>query len=176
MDCVEKKQMILKLTDDSDPHAKHVEQKLRLRNADCIRLDPGEFPARAQASLAYSADGKAHFTVHAGNKHVDLRDVRSVWSRRPTPSLPHDEITDKLTREYVAEECKIFMRDVWTATECFWLPAPDLVIQKAEHKALQLNIAGSLGFELPPTLFTNNPEDFLEFYQQHNGNVVSKLV
>ena len=168
--------MILILTDDSDPHADYVEQKLRLRQADSIRVDPGEFPSHAEASLTYSADGKSQFTFLAGTKRVDLRDVRSVWSRRPTPSIPDNDITDKLQREYVTEECKIFLRDVWTATECFWVPAPDLVLQKAEHKALQLRIAGSLGFELPPTLFTNNPEDFLEFYQQHNGRIVSKLV
>ena len=109
--------MILILTDDSDPHADDVEQKLRLRQADFIRLDPGEFPSHAEASLSYSADGKSQFTFHAGTKRVDLRDVRSVWSRRPTPSIPDNDITDKLTREYVAEECKIFLRDVWTATE-----------------------------------------------------------
>jgi glutathione synthase/RimK-type ligase-like ATP-grasp enzyme len=32
-----------------------------------------------------------------------------------------------------------------------------------------------LGFELPPTLVTTSPTDFLAFYQIHNGNVVSKL-
>jgi len=168
--------MILILTDESDLHADCVEQKLRLRQADFVRLDPGEFPSRAEASLKYSADGKAEFTFQAGNKQVDLSDVRSIWSRRPTPAIPDTEITDKLTREYVSDECKIFLRDIWTTTECFWVPAPDLVTQRAEHKALQLRIAASLGFELPPTLFTNSPEAFLDFYQQHNGHVISKLV
>jgi len=59
--------------------------------------------------------------------------------------------------------------------ECFWLPAALPTIRKAELKAAQLSLAGSLGFELPPTLFTNNPKDFLEFYREHNGNIVSKL-
>jgi glutathione synthase/RimK-type ligase-like ATP-grasp enzyme len=36
-------------------------------------------------------------------------------------------------------------------------------------------MAGALGFELPPTLVTNSPEDFLEFYRQHHGNIISKL-
>src|SRR5262249_179757 len=31
------------------------------------------------------------------------------------------------------------------------------------------------GFELPPTLVTNSPTDFLEFYREHNGDLISKL-
>ena len=49
------------------------------------------------------------------------------------------------------------------------------MIRQAEFKATQLKLAGALGFELPPTLFTNSPEEFLEFYRRHNGNIVSKL-
>jgi glutathione synthase/RimK-type ligase-like ATP-grasp enzyme len=59
--------------------------------------------------------------------------------------------------------------------DAFWLPGPQDVIRRAELKALQLKFAESLGFEIPPTLITNNPQDFLDFYHQHNGNVVSKL-
>jgi glutathione synthase/RimK-type ligase-like ATP-grasp enzyme len=59
--------------------------------------------------------------------------------------------------------------------ECRWVPAYPRVIHRAQLKAAQLRIAGALGFELPPTLFTNSPEEFLEFYRQHNGNIVSKL-
>ncbi len=32
-----------------------------------------------------------------------------------------------------------------------------------------------MGLELPPTLVTNCREEFLDFYGQHNGNVVGKL-
>jgi glutathione synthase/RimK-type ligase-like ATP-grasp enzyme len=49
------------------------------------------------------------------------------------------------------------------------------VIRRAELKASQLRIAAGLGFALPPTLFTNDPQEFLEFYREHNGRVVSKL-
>jgi glutathione synthase/RimK-type ligase-like ATP-grasp enzyme len=33
-----------------------------------------------------------------------------------------------------------------------------------------------MGFELPPTLITNDPDEFLDFYNQHNGNIISKLL
>jgi len=167
--------MILILTDDSDPHTDDVAEKLRQRGAEFFRFDPGQFPSNASMSLMYSVPGKMQSRLCVGNEQVDLSRVKSVWYRRPTPSVPHEEITDTLTRDYVSEECKIFMHDAWNAMDCFWLPAPQPVIRKAELKASQLKLAASLGFELPPTLFTNSPEDFQEFYCKHNGNVVSKL-
>src|SRR5262249_33476410 len=85
------------------------------------------------------------------------------------------EFTDRLTRDYLDEECRTFMNDVWHSLDCLCVPALPSVIRRAELKASQLKVAGELGFELPPTLVTNSPEEFLEFYRQHSGNIVSKL-
>jgi glutathione synthase/RimK-type ligase-like ATP-grasp enzyme len=65
--------------------------------------------------------------------------------------------------------------DAWQALDCLWLPARRHVIQQAQLKAAQLKLAAALGLEIPPTLFTNDPEAFLAFYRQHNGRIVSKL-
>ena len=50
--------MILVLTDAFDPHADHVEQKLRQRGADFVRFDPAQFPANAEVSLSYTVNGE----------------------------------------------------------------------------------------------------------------------
>lgn len=42
------------------------------------------------------------------------------------------------------------------------------------HKALHLQTAGRLGFRVPPTLVTNDPAAFLDFYREHDGHIVSK--
>ena len=167
--------MILVLTDAFDPHADHVEQKLRQRGADFVRFDPAQFPANAEVSLSYTVNGEIRSRLALGNEHVELNDLESVWYRRPAASVPHKEITDKLTRNYVKEECRMFMHNTWNSIDSLWLPAHEPVIRRAELKALQLKVAGALGFELPPTLFTNSPEDFLDFYRKHNGNIISKL-
>jgi glutathione synthase/RimK-type ligase-like ATP-grasp enzyme len=168
--------MILILTDNDDPHADDVEQRLARRGARFFRLDPGQFPSNAQLSMAFSATGQLQSILTTGNERIDLQEVTSVWYRRPTPSVAHDEITDAVARDYVTEECNKFVQDLFTSLDCFWLPAPQRVIRKAEYKASQLKLAGLIGFELPPTLFTNNPDDFLAFYQEHNGNIISKLL
>ncbi len=167
--------MILILTQLLDPHADYVGQKLQERGADFVRLNPAQFPSQAAVSLSYSSTGHARYTLRMGEESIDLNCVEAVWYRRPEPPIPHEEITDKLSRQYVEEECKTFLNDAWNSLDCLWLPASPSVIRRAELKAFQLKIAGALGFELPPTLFTNSPQDFLDFYRQHNGHIVCKL-
>jgi len=36
--------------------------------------------------------------------------------------------------------------------------------------------AGALGFELPPTLLSNSPDAFLEFYRQQNADVIAYML
>jgi glutathione synthase/RimK-type ligase-like ATP-grasp enzyme len=101
--------------------------------------------------------------------------VKAIWYRRPDPPIPHREIADPATQRMIAEECRSYIHDVWDCLDCLWVPGPPHVMQRAQTKAYQLQVAAALGFEIPPTLFTNSPEDFREFYRRHNGRIVSKL-
>jgi len=167
--------MILILTENFDSHADLVEQKLRERGADFVRFNPAQFPSQAEISLSYSPERQAQYMLRTSEGTIDLNCLKAVWYRRPQPPVPHEEITDKLTHDYLGEECITFMHDVWNSLDCLWVPAPRTVIKQAQFKASQLRVAWDVGFELPPTLFTNSPEDLLKFYGQHNGNIVSKL-
>jgi glutathione synthase/RimK-type ligase-like ATP-grasp enzyme len=167
--------VILILSEPRDEHASYVADLLRRRGADFRVFDPADFPARAEIALSYSSAGCRH-VLRAGGDELDLDRLQGVWYRRPKAPVPHAEVTDRRTRDYLAEECKTFVHDAWEALDARWLPAAPSVIRRAEPKAAQLRIAGELGFELPPTLITNSPSEFLEFYRRHNGAVVFKLV
>ena len=167
--------MILVLTEPSDPTADHVLQMLTARGAEFVRFNLADFPARSSLSIGYAPNGEMRSLLRVGEQAVDLAQLQSVWIRRPNPPVPHERIQDAAVREFVADECKAFLRDLWSALDCRWLPGPPAVIQHAQFKATHLRVAGELGLELPPTLVTNNPDEFLDFYQQHNGNIVSKL-
>ena len=56
------------------------------------------------------------------------------------------------------------------------MPGARATVLRAEQKARQLALAVELGFEIPPTLITNSPEEFLAFYREHDGRIVSKPV
>ncbi len=166
--------MILILTNHDDEHANHIARKLDERGAEVVRFNPADFPAGAEISLS-SAGGGFATTLRSGDTCIDLGRVTAAWYRRPEPPIPAPTITDPTMHRYVTEECRAFVQDLWASLRCVWLPGPPSVIREAQHKASQLRVAQELGFELPPTLVTNSPADFRDFYRQHNGNVISKL-
>jgi glutathione synthase/RimK-type ligase-like ATP-grasp enzyme len=167
--------MILILAEPLDAHANHVGQKLRERGADFVQFDCAQFPSQAELSLAFSEPGQIRYILSAREKPIDLHGLKAVWYRRPKHPAAHQEIKDEKSHHYVEEECKIVIYDAWNSLDCLWVPAHRAVLQRAQFRASQLKLAGALGFELPPTLFTNRPGDFLEFYRRHNGNIISKL-
>jgi hypothetical protein len=168
--------MLLVFTEPADVHADHVVEKLHARGADVVRFNPADFPSQAELSFEYTRGGVTRTQLRAHQRLIDLDRVSSVWWRRPELPVADAQIEDSATRTYVEQECKAFTQDAWNFLECAWLPARPAVVQRAQLKTSQLAVAGRLGFELPPTLITNRPADFLDFYRQHNGHIISKLV
>jgi hypothetical protein len=167
--------MLLVLTEPDDVHADHVIGKLRERGAQVVRFNPADYPSQADISIACEPSGQLRAWLCARDQRVDFQAVDGVWWRRPQAPRAHAEISDARMREYVEQESKSFTQDAWTFLDCPWLPASPPAVRYAGQKALQLRVAAKLGFELPPTLITNSPAEFLEFYRQHNGQIVSKL-
>jgi hypothetical protein len=168
--------MILVLTQPFDPHVDHVAKMLEARGAEFVRFDPADFPAQASLSVGYASNGQMRSFLRLEERAIDLTQLSSVWNRRPRAPVAHEQIKDKDIREFVTRDCHTFVQDLWNALPCRWLPGHPAAIQRAQLKAAQLRVAAELGLELPPTLVTNSREEFLDFYCQHNGNVVSKLV
>src|SRR5262245_16732308 len=120
--------MILVVTETLDPHADHVTQMLTARGAEWLRFNPADFPVQASLSLGYAPNGQMQSCLRLGEKVIDLTQLQSVWTRRPQVPVPHEHIQDAATRAFVAEECKTFVRDVWNALPCRWLPGhPDAI-------------------------------------------------
>src|SRR5437762_11056279 len=167
--------MILILTEPFDPHADYVIDMLAARGAEFVRFNPADFPVRASLSIGYAPNGQIRSVLRLREETIDLTQLESVWTRRPKHPVPHEQIQDAATREFLAQECHNVVQDVWNALPCRWLPGRPAAIHRAQLKASQLRLAAELGLEVPPTLVTNNREEFLDFYNQYNGNIISKL-
>jgi hypothetical protein len=167
--------MILILTEEFDPHADRVTAILHDRGIEVVRFNPAAFPSRAILSVACDAHGTTTATLDTDRATIDLTDLTAVWYRRPQAPAPDDDVADPTTRGYLADECRVVLNDVWHTLSCPLVPAVPGVLHRAELRAAHLVVAGKLGFELPPTLITTSPRDFLAFYRKHGGNVISKL-
>lgn len=168
--------MILIVSRPDDDHVAVVESELRRRGAPLTLLDLADLPMRAQLSVEYQQGEAPRPILRIGDSDLDLRKVTAVWSRHPQSPLPDVEITHEALRHYITQETA----DAWAGTSallnCLWLPGRHWSEVRAGYKALQLQVAVDLGFDIPSTLITNSTRDFLDFYRQHNGSVITKTV
>ncbi|WP_433247741.1 MvdC/MvdD family ATP grasp protein [Streptosporangium sp. CA-135522] len=165
---------ILVLTRPDDTHALHVGELLTRRGADVVFFNPEDYPAKAVIDLSYAPSGEVRRTLRTGSRRVDLDALTALWIRRPQPPACHPEITDPVVRAHLEQELAVFAGDLWNRLDCPMVPGPYEVIKSAGRKPSQLALAGRLGFELPPTLIGNDPEEFLDFYSRHDGRIITK--
>ncbi|MEV8630688.1 MvdC/MvdD family ATP grasp protein [Streptosporangium sp. NPDC051023] len=165
--------MILVLTSEGDDHAEQVVDLLTTAGADVVVFDPARYPTRATLEIGHSGDGSTRRVLDTGERRVALDELTSLWYRRPLNPVAHSRVT---ARDYVEEECRVMAESLWDSLDCLTLPASKAVLDRAGRKPYQLEQARLLGFDLPATLITTDPESFLDFYDRHEGRVITKPV
>lgn len=97
----------------------------------------------------------------------------TVWNRRVGRVTTDTALTEG-DREYVEYESKRFREGLryFISQQSFWVN-PVHAAHAAEAKPLQLDVARSVGFNIPDTLITNDPSEVRQFRQRH-GSVVFK--
>jgi hypothetical protein len=166
--------MILILTEPEDPHADLVEAKLRRRGAEVFRFDYAEYPRQASLSIQFTG-GRKRVLLTRGRETVDLSACTAGWLRRPRKPLTTGRIANPTVSSYTEDECMQVLVDTWNTLDIPWLPGPIHAIRRADCKQFQLALATELGLEIPDTLITSDPDAFLEFYREHEGQIIDKL-
>jgi glutathione synthase/RimK-type ligase-like ATP-grasp enzyme len=159
--------VILILTGSDDPHADAMERVLDERGVCHLRLDPAMFPAAAAVSVEFGAAGVRSRTVRLADRLIDLDEITAVWVRRPTPARPVERLVGTHVGDFIVDETGKVVADLWELLDVPFLPAPRPVLQRAQFKMRQLQLAAELGLELPPTVVTNDPDALLEFAGTH---------
>lgn len=133
---------------------------------------PGDLPDMASISISI-VEGDTHVRFVSGAEDFNCDDVGVVWNRRysipvaPEDASPHDR--PAIQREsYEQVRSAIFT----TSQEAIAINDPSAQYA-ADRKAVQVRTASIVGFTVPPTLFSNNYEDILEFHRKH-GPLIAK--
>ena len=164
---------VLILTSQGDTHAEAVAQRLVARDAKVHWFDYGRLPSKA--TMLFETGGRpGRARVHVGSDmlNLNLADVGVVWTRRPSTIVASAPTGEQV---YVKQETAGYMLGLFDAAHCPWFPGTAYALRKAEGKIEQLWRAERRGFLIPPTLITNRPEEALAFYNEHQGEVISKV-
>jgi ATP-grasp ribosomal peptide maturase len=162
---------VLVITRVDDATADVVIEELNRRAVPVTRLDPGDFPADVALSARLDRAGMRG-EVRTRTRVTDLDHVRSVYWRRPRSYRAPIGLEDQQAA-WCREETRFGLGGVLAS-----LPGAHYVNhpwrnRDAEYKPAQLATAARCGFDIPPTLLTNE-EDAARRFAESNGPVVYK--
>src|SRR5436309_13426013 len=156
------------LTNPGDFHSVVVAAALRQKGAPVSLWHTTHLPS-CQLGAIWLENGA--FTWEVGGPDLDLHSLspRAFWLRRPEAAvLPTD--LDPADRKVALQECRHFfaglLRGVGMGSYCV---NPIGSYGRASLKVEQLKAALSCGFQIPPTLFSNQQKRIRSFVRQHEA-------
>lgn len=161
---------VLVLTEPGDTTADLVVKELKRRGTRVFQVDTGDFPLSLRVSAWF--DGSWRGEIRTADGSVDLRDVRSVYVRRPTGFIFPPSMNDA-ERRFAAREARRGIGGLLMSLPCSWMNHPSRAAD-AEYKPLQLATAAACGLDVPRTVITNVPDDAARHSAHLGSSVVYK--
>jgi glutathione synthase/RimK-type ligase-like ATP-grasp enzyme len=112
--------------------------------------------------VSFDADGAE---VRLGEDLIRLDACRGIWNWHADPPLASDD--DEATARYVRREWELTVRGLAAASpESIWVNHPLRAGWLDGNKLAQMSLAARAGFEVPPTLLSNDPDRIVRFARQ----------
>jgi ATP-grasp ribosomal peptide maturase len=137
-----------------------------------FRVDTADFPLSLQVNAQF--DGVWRGQLRNADDSVDLRDIRSVYVRRPTEFVFPASMTDAEQR-FATREARRGIGGLLMSLPCSWVNHPSRAAD-AEYKPFQLTAAAACGLAAPRTVVTNVPADADEHRAHLGASVVYKTL
>ena len=162
--------VLLVVTNRGDLTADWLILDLLDRGAPFVRFNTDDYPH--DAGVRWTPEGEARLRLPG--EDVDLAAVTSVWLRRPiAPSAPAG--ADEALAEWAVRESQEALDGIWRTLDARWVNHPD-ASQVASCKPEQLARAKRAGFEIPPTLVTNEVAELHAFAARFGPQLVCKAL
>ncbi len=147
---------------------------LEARGATVIRLDTDEFPACVRLEHHQDAEGDRVLLHNEAGTH-DLSGLTAIWYRRLKAGEALPKEMERDLRVAAMEESRLQVLGLIESADVFVLDPPH-VVRRNEHKARQSRLARAVGFEVPRTLFTNDPVAARTFVESCPGGAITKML
>lgn len=166
--------LVLIVSTEFDPHADIIINQLHKRRIPFVRFNTEDFPLRASLTILFEGILHAEELSFPNNPQIRGSDITAVWYRRPAP-FEFPSGFSPAAHIFAERETRATIQGLWQLLDCLWVNHPESN-RIAELKLKQLKIASQLGFEIPKTLITNDPEEARKFFKSCSGNIVIKCL
>lgn len=164
---------VLVITQSDDVQtAPGVIDAIRARGARAFRLDTDRFPR--EVVVRHRPDGGPS-SVTDGADTLDLAEVTAVWYRRMQAGRGVPKTMDEQFRRASVLEARASMLGLMASLPVFHMDHY-WAVRRASNKALQLEVARSVGLEVPRTLTTNDPDAVRAFAGECGGDIITKML
>lgn len=124
----------------------------------------------------YYSNGLCQMNVRINTEWHDLSKFSKIWFLKPFISKelmghPKIEYRHVISNQFrsLREAVKLFYPEKIRPNNPYHAWA-------STNKPYQLKVAQECGFDVPDTLITSEPDDLLDFYHKHKGNIIFKTV
>lgn len=166
---------ILILTNSGDgEHTDVVLNHLKDSGVEFFRLDTDRL-ARGDIGLEMNGDSTS-FSFNFSDSHNKIfsYEIGSVWYRRP--NFFESPIKDEVQKKHAEKEIENLLEGLWRSLPgVFWLNKPKS-LDFVRKKMPQLQIARTVGFNVPRTIVTNNPIKAEEFISSCDSGAIYKPI
>lgn len=168
---------VLIVTHSTDnPCIEQVSQKIRQMGGEVFRWNTDEYPTHVQLNARVtSSQPFSHELIFPNGQVLDTSTLTSIWYRRFYPGKKIDDSLESQVRKASLEESRRCSLGLLTCNDDVLVVDDYWKIRKASVKDLQLKIAQELGLSIPDTLVSNDPIAVREFFDQQNGNIITKM-
>ena len=154
------KLFVLVVSNKLDAHVPSVLRAIDRYGVEYLRLNTEDFGTAFRGEFKAGEDGEL-WSLSTSDKVVNLVGVTSVWYRRPESPDISTQLANE-ARQFAGVELKSFLDNMLVSFDCRWLSEPE-AIRRAGHKLHQLGVARAVGFCVPPSLVSQDPEQIRAF-------------
>ncbi len=168
--------MLLILSNKWDVSVDFVVRECRKRRLPYLRLNTEDL-INEHASISVDEGLKVILTIK-GHEYDLNSTITSIWCRRPGKVYEFCSDNEKPTeavQKFVHEQWIIWLEALSLLNNVYWVNEPN-VSARMENKAIQLDHARKVGFNIPRTIITNSAEKVREYFFSEQKKIVAKAL
>jgi hypothetical protein len=165
--------LLLIVSNKTDLATDYLILRLHERKIPFLRINTEDYLSSWEVSYLIERNSCDVTITKSGKEPLSISAFTGAYIRQP--KMPNLNIIDT-DKEFAEREVGETLKSLWRSIDDnIWLNAPHRIL-RASNKPEQLNIARSMGFNIPDTYIGTNHDEIKNFYGKCCGEMISKAV